>query len=204
MTINSKLVNNTQQQMFPCIETLEKNWQVILEELDNILYNEVVSNKNYFSPWHETDIYNGDWDVYGLYSFGDKLDSNCKFCPKTTEIVEQIPGMITAGFSALGVDTHIKPHVGYSSNVLRCHLGLVGPKTPTVEKTKNPWLRAGLVPEDKLPPCGLRVDDTIFQWEPGKAFVFDDTNEHEAWNYGERTRFILLVDFKKDALLALS
>jgi hypothetical protein len=27
--------------------------------------------------------------------------------------------------------------------------------------------------------------------------VFDDTLEHEAWNWGDRTRFILLIDFKK-------
>jgi beta-hydroxylase len=192
-----------QADLFPFLTTLEDNWQVILEELDNILYNEVESNKSYFAPWHETDIYNGSWDVYGLYSFGDKLDSNCKFCPRTTEIVEQIPGLVTAGFSALGLNTHIKPHVGYTNEVLRCHLGLMGPQLHKPEKIKNPWLRVGIPPEDMLPACGLRVDDKILQWEPGKAFVFDDTYEHEAWNYGERTRFILLIDFKKNEFSAL-
>lgn len=189
----------SQAELFPFLKTLEDNWQVILEELDTILYNEVESNKSYFSPWHETDIYQGNWDVYGLYAFGDKLESNCKFCPRTAELVEQIPGLVTAGFSALGLETHIKPHVGYTTEVLRCHLGLLGPKLHKPEKIKNPWLRVGIPPEDMLPACGLRVGDEVFQWEPGKAFVFDDTQEHEAWNYGERTRFILLVDFKKDA-----
>lgn len=46
--------------------------------------------------------------------------------------------------------------------------------------------------------CGLRVGDIMYTWTPGKAFVFDDTEEHEAFNYGDRTRFILLIDFKKE------
>jgi beta-hydroxylase len=188
-----------QVDLFPFLKTLEDDWQIILEELNVVLYNEVESNKSYFIPWHETDIYRGNWDVYSFYSFKNKIDSNCKFCPKTTELIEKIPGLISAGFSSLGMNTHIKPHVGDDDKILRCHLGLIGPNLHRPEKIKNPWLRVGIPPENMLPPCGLRVDDHILQWEPGKAFVFDDTYEHEAWNYGERTRFILSVDFKKEA-----
>ena len=46
--------------------------------------------------------------------------------------------------------------------------------------------------------CGMRVGDIMYTWSSGKAFVFDDTEEHEAFNYGDRTRFILLIDFKKE------
>lgn len=67
--------------------------------------------------------------------------------------------------------------MGYTSEVLRCHLGLI----------------TTIVPTD----CGLRVADTAHNWIPGKTFVVDDTLEHEAWNRGDRTRYILLVDFKK-------
>jgi beta-hydroxylase len=47
--------------------------------------------------------------------------------------------------------------------------------------------------------CGLRVGDIIYNWQPGKAFVFDDTEVHEAWNNSNETRYILLIDFKKSA-----
>ena len=204
MTTSQAPVTNLQSKLFPFLNELEDNWKTVLEELDSILYNEVEANKSYFTPWHETDIYSGSWDVYGLYSFGDKLESNCKYCPRTTELIEAIPGMVTAGFSALGPETHIKPHVGYTNQVLRCHLGLVGPEITTIDKSGNYWLRTGIDPEDKLPTCGMRVDDSIFQWNPGKAFVFDDTKEHEAWNFGNRTRFILLIDFKKDSFPILN
>ena len=103
--------------------------------------------------------------------------------------MEQIPGLTTAGFSALAPDTYIKPHVGYTGEVLRCHLGLITPK-----RSSN-----GLSREHPMPliNCGMRVGDIMYTWSPGKAFVFDDTEEHEAFNYGDRTRFILLIDFKK-------
>ena len=175
---------------YPFLKILEENWKDVLEELDNLLYDEVASGKPYFSPWHETDIYDGGWDVFGLYAFGEKLESNCSYCPKTTALIEQVPGLVTAGFSALEPETYIKPHVGYTKEVLRCHLGLISPK-----RSSN-----GLSREHPLPliNCGMRVGDIIYTWTPGKAFVFDDTEEHEAFNYGDRSRFILLIDFKRD------
>jgi beta-hydroxylase len=88
--------------------------------------------------------------------------------------VEQIPGLTTAGFSWMSPGTHIKPHVGYSSAVLRCHLGLV-------------------IPSD----CKLRVGSETRGWQEGKTLVFDDTVEHEAWNRSDKDRVVLLLDFKR-------
>lgn len=175
---------------FPFLKSLEDSWEDVLEELNNLLYNESENNKSYFQAWHEVEIYEGRWDVYGLYAFGEKLENNCKRCPKTTSLVESIPGMVTAGFSALAPETHIRPHVGYSDSVLRCHLGLITPK-PCPEYDRR---ATGTLTSDT---CGIRVGDEFHHWAPGKAFVFDDTLEHEAWNWGDRTRFILLIDFKK-------
>jgi beta-hydroxylase len=89
-------------------------------------------------------------------------------------LIENIPNLVTAGFSSLRPGTHIAPHTGYPDGVLRCHLGLVVPETG----------------------CGIRVGDETRHWEVGKCLVFDDTLEHEAWNHSDRTRVILLLDFK--------
>ena len=179
-----------QREQFPFLQTLEENWTDVLEELNNLLYAESEANISLFEPWHEKDIYEGDWDVYGLYAFGKKLKKNCDRCPKTTALVKSVPGMTTAGFSALAPNTHIKPHVGYTDEVLRCHLGLVVPD-PLPDHDRR--ATCPLTSET----CGLRVGNDIYRWEPGKAFVFDDTIEHEAWCFGNRTRFVLLIDFKK-------
>jgi ornithine lipid ester-linked acyl 2-hydroxylase len=169
---------------YPFIQTLEDNWRSVLEELDNLLYNEAANEQSYFEPWPETDIYSGDWDVFGLYYMGQKLEKNCEFCPKTTALIESIPGVTTAGFSALAPETEIAPHVGYTDAVLRCHLGLIVPQP--VEGH-----------DSLLPTCALQVENKIYTWTPGRAFVFDDTKLHSAWNYGDRTRFVLLLDFLK-------
>ena len=180
-----------QYDLFPFLTDLESNWKDILEELDNLLYNEVESNISYFQEWHETDIYEGRWDVFGLYWDGKKNTENCELCPKTTAVIESIPGMVNAGFSALAPETHIKPHVGYTDEVLRCHLGLITPKPlPDYDRRSSPMLSSGA--------CCLRVGEEIYQWKEGKAFVFNDTIEHEALNWGDRTRFILLIDFKNN------
>ena len=181
-----------QYELFPFLTKLEENWKDVLEELDSLLYTEAEASVSLFEAWHEKDIYEGDWDVYGLYEFGRRIPINCDRCPKTTALVESIPGMVTAGFSALAPGTHIKPHVGYTNEVLRCHLGLVVPKPlPSYDRRST-----GPLVSDT---CGLVVGEQFYHWEPGKAFVFDDTITHEAYNYGDRTRFVLLIDFKKEA-----
>jgi aspartate beta-hydroxylase len=44
------------------------------------------------------------------------------------------------------------------------------------------------------PDCGFRVGNEVREWIPGKAWVFDDTIEHEAWNGADIPRAILIFD----------
>ena len=153
-------------------QMLEANWQVIRQELEQI-------NQKNFLDWPEKYLYGQGWKTFGLYGFGMKLHKNCQICPETTKLLEQIPNMVTAGFSSLNAGTHIAAHTGYPDGVLRCHLGLIG-----------------------CDGCSLRVGDEVRNWQEGKCLVFDDTTEHEAWNRSDRTRVVLLIDFKSDDLLA--
>lgn len=152
---------------FEFISMLETNWQVIKQELDQL-------QQQHFIPWSEQFLYGQGWDVFGLYAYRQKLVYNCSLCPETTRLVEAIPGMTTAGFSSLAPGTHIQPHVGYSNTVLRCHLGLS-------------------VPDG----CALRVGTQTHSWQNGKCLLFDDTTEHEAWNYGNASRVVLLIDLQR-------
>jgi beta-hydroxylase len=155
---------------FPIINILENAWEDILGELKNVIEN------SKFVQWPERELYAGRWDVYGLYGIdGKAIPENVAACPKTTAVVQSIPGMRTAGFSKLASRCTIKPHIGYTDAVLRCHLGLI-------------------IPDGD---CGLRVGDIVYTWKPGKAFIFDDRIEHEAWNRSGGSRYVLLVDFQK-------
>ena len=44
------------------------------------------------------------------------------------------------------------------------------------------------------PGCGFRVGGETRVWEEGRAFVFDDTIEHEAWNDSDALRAVLIFD----------
>lgn len=171
---------------FHFVRDLTANWRSIREEL---LALDAVD----FVPWQETSLYNTGWDVFGLHAFGSRVAENCVRAPLTTQIVERIPGLVTAGFSSLKSNTHILPHVGYhyevgsdgvletrrelNSNVLRLHLGLVVP--PSLSGVG----------------CALRVGDQLGVWKEGECLCFDDTIEHEAWNRCQGTRVVLLIDF---------
>ena len=160
---------------FPFTADLEANWKTVRGELERL-------PKGSFRAWPDRHLYERPaqqeegkgWDVFGLYAFGYPLKRNCTLCPETTRLVERIPSLKTAGFSWLEPGTHIKPHVGYTGAVLRCHLGLVIP-----------------------PDCALRVGPETRSWQEGKCMVFDDTTEHEAWNRSDRVRVVLLLDFAK-------
>ena len=127
-------------------------------------------------PWHEHALYSGAWDVFGLYQAGVKLEENCKAVPKTTRLIETVPGLRSAGFSVLRGGSRIAPHHGYDDNTLRYHLGL-------------------LVPPGRL-SCVLKVGSDFSPWRQGGCVVFDDRVRHEAWNYSELDRVVLLLDFE--------
>jgi len=149
---------------------LEKNWQIIRDEM-------IALRTTGFMAWPEKSLYGETgWSTFGLYAFGQKQAANCTLCPRTTALVEAVPGLAMAGFSRLESGAHIKPHVGYdeySRYVLRLHLGL-----------------------ETNADCALRVDSETRVWEEGRALVFCDAVEHEAWNRGTTTRTVLLLDFK--------
>ena len=58
------------------------------------------------------------WNVFGFYKFGQRVDENCAKFPKTVEIVEKLPGLQMAGFSALSPGCHITPHSGLAAALL--------------------------------------------------------------------------------------
>jgi aspartyl/asparaginyl beta-hydroxylase (cupin superfamily) len=82
-------------------------------------------------------------------------------------------------FSLLRPGAHIPAHTGIINTRLIVHLPLVVP-----------------------PDCQLRVGNETRTWEEGKAWVFDDTIEHEAWNRSGETRVILLLEIWRPELNA--
>lgn len=117
------------------------------------------------------------WSVLFFWKDGVRFDENCRRCPQTAAVVEGLPLLRipnfspNVNFSALAPKTRIPPHSGSTNVRLIVHLPLI-------------------VPEK----CTFRVGNEIREWKVGKAWVFDDTIEHEAVNDSDSLRVILMLD----------
>lgn len=96
--------------------------------------------------------------------------------------------IINCGYSILLPGAKIHPHRGYTDSVYRMHYGLLTPGGDCCLKVFNPVLKM----------------DECRGWKDREAFLFDDTQEHSAWNRTKQPRAIVLLDIRKDALLATS
>ncbi|WP_323373648.1 aspartyl/asparaginyl beta-hydroxylase domain-containing protein [Plantactinospora alkalitolerans] len=151
---------------YPFLEDLRGAWSDIRTEC-------LALGDDLFEPWVQREMYGTGWSVYGLVAFGTRIDAALAACPSTAEALCRVPGLTTAGFSRMAPGTHIKPHEGWVTTVYRAHLGLV-------------------VPDGD---CALRVGSQTRPWQEGGLFLFDDTVDHEAWNYADSSRTVLLFDF---------
>jgi len=173
------------RQQFDWVINLEANWKIIRQELDGVLQNlEKIPNFQDLSP-DQYDITSDDrWKTYFFYAYGLKAHKNCQQCPRTTQLIEQIPGMKTAFFSILLPHKHIPEHCGPYKGVIRYHLALKVPHPST--------------------DCKIRVGNDYRHWEEGKSLIFDDTFPHEAWNNSNDIRVVLFVDFIRPLKFPLS
>ncbi|MCU1451822.1 MAG: aspartyl/asparaginyl beta-hydroxylase, partial [Acidimicrobiales bacterium] len=111
--------------MFPWVGMLEENWKAIRAELDEVLtYREQLPNFQDISTDQESITDDDRWKTFFLYGYGFKSEPNCARCPRTTTLLEQVPGMTTAFFSILSPHKHIPDHRGPYRGVLRYHLAL--------------------------------------------------------------------------------
>ena len=124
-----------------------------------------------------------DWSAYHLLFNGEPVPGNSERCPRTLEVLSglpqpRLPGRSPAAmFSVLKPHTRIPPHTGVSNTRLVVHLPLIVP-----------------------PGCLFRVGGETRAWERGRAWVFDDTIEHEAVNDSDQDRIILIFDIEQPAI----
>jgi tetratricopeptide (TPR) repeat protein len=126
---------------------------------------------------------NRDWTAIHLLQNGRRIDANARHCPQLMELLARLPQPHVGGagpnamFSLLAPGAHIPPHTGISNARLVCHLPLI-------------------VPDG----CWFRVGDETRLWQRGKAWVFDDTVEHEAMNPSTELRVVMICDIWHPAL----
>lgn len=176
--------------LFPWMDELERATPDIRAELTEVLRDQAA-----FKPYVEADPHrpspdasmlgNPDWSAFFLWKYGERIEENAARCPRTMEAISKVPLVHmryrspSVLFSLLRPGAHIPPHTGMVNTRLICHLPLIVPGE-----------------------CLFRVGNETRRWEEGRAWAFDDTIEHEAWNRTRETRVILLFEVWRPELTA--
>ncbi|MEA3177459.1 MAG: aspartate beta-hydroxylase [Gammaproteobacteria bacterium] len=169
---------------FPWLTALEAATDDIRNELTNVMIADREGLQAYIDfpaglpieQWKDLN-HSRRWSAYFLWNQGTAVAPHLARCPKTAAALSavprcDVPGRApTAFFSILDAATTIPPHTGVTNTRLTVHLPLIVP-----------------------PKCRFRVGGTTREWEEGKAWVFDDTIEHEAWNDSDTPRAVLIFD----------
>jgi hypothetical protein len=170
--------------LFPWIEAFEGFTAAISEELQTAqrqrpeLFTPYVDQPDTTPLDQWVDLNRSlDWSALHIIRSGAQTPEADSLFPRTLEALSllpqpEVPGRTpSAMFSALRPRTKIPAHHGVSNARLVVHLPLIVP-----------------------PGCGFRVGSETRAWEVGKAWVFDDTIQHEAWNDSDQMRVILIAD----------
>jgi aspartyl/asparaginyl beta-hydroxylase (cupin superfamily) len=170
---------------FPWLDAIEAATEDIRSELTTVLVADRAGLEPYISypekgvpldQWKELNK-SRRWSAYFLWNQSVPQPAHMARCPRTIEVLRNAPQCEVAGrgptafFSILEPSTRIPPHTGVTKTRLTVHLPLIVP-----------------------PDCGFRVGSETREWVPGKAWVFDDTIEHEAWNNSDAPRAVLIFD----------
>ena len=169
---------------FPWLAALEAQTDTIRQEVQALLADEGAGFIPYVAmqpgtpanKWTPLDN-NPAWGALHLWKDGRRNDAACARAPRTAAIVEALPLSDLPGrtptifFSLLRPGAHLPAHTGVSNARAIVHLPLIVP-----------------------PGCTFRVGGETRAWEEGRAWIFDDTIEHEAWNRSTAIRAILILD----------
>ncbi len=164
--------------LFPFLAPIRARWREIEAEARGVLkHREAIPGFQEISPDQYRIATEKNWRTFVLFGFGDRLESNCRQMPVTTELLSRLPNLRVAWLSILAPGYHIPAHSGVTKGILRAHLGLV-------------------IPADRE-RCRIRVGDEVRAWAPGEIIVLDDTYDHEVWNETDEERTVLLFDFDR-------
>ncbi|QGN55110.1 aspartyl/asparaginyl beta-hydroxylase domain-containing protein [Novosphingobium sp. Gsoil 351] len=167
----------------PWLDQLEADWVALRDEAAGLIvdaerFAPYVANPpgTPLNQWDKLD-HNRDWGALFFWHHGRRDGEAAAQLPRTAAMLDRMPLLRLDGrgpnafLSRLAPRTKIPAHHGVTNARLTVHLPLIVPQG-----------------------CGFRVGGETREWLPGRAWVFDDTIEHEAWNDSDEPRVILIFD----------
>src|ERR1700733_12574886 len=161
---------------FPQLSLLKNNWQTIRDEALQLEREELIKGSNQYNDMGFNSFFRRGWKRFYLKWYDDFHPSAKKYCPKTIELIKQIPEVKAAMFAVLPAGSELLQHRDPYAGSLRYHLGLI---TPNSEQ------------------CHIVVDGQSYAWKDGDDVIFDETYVHYAENKTDTDRIILFCDIER-------
>jgi beta-hydroxylase len=161
---------------FPQLRILTDNWETIRDEGLHLLNEGRVRAASSYNDLGFNSFFRSGWKRFYLKWYDDPLLSAERLCPRTVELLRQVPGVHGAMFALLPSGGRLVRHRDPFAGSLRYHLGL---RTPNSDD------------------CFIEVDGIRRSWRDGEAMIFDETYIHYAENITDVDRLILFCDVER-------
>ncbi|MFP5404954.1 MAG: aspartyl/asparaginyl beta-hydroxylase domain-containing protein, partial [Gammaproteobacteria bacterium] len=163
-------------EIFPELQVLRDNWQVIREEGLHLLEQGRIRKSQQFDDVGFNSFFRTGWKRFYLKWYGESHPSAQALCPVTTKLLGTLPSVKAAMFAELPPGARLVRHRDPYAGSLRYHLGLDTPNSPD---------------------CFIEVDGERYFWRDGEGVIFDETYIHYAENTTGHDRLILFCDVER-------
>ena len=161
---------------FPELKSLADNWRTIRDEGLALMEQGRVGVATGHNDIGFHTFFRLGWKRFYLKWYEEPLPSAKALCPRTVELLQQLPKVHGAMFAVLPAGGRLGAHRDPFAGSLRYHLGL---RTPNADA------------------CWIEVDGQRYSWRDGEGVVFDETYVHTAGNETGVDRLILFCDVER-------
>lgn len=161
---------------FPELDLLREHWREIRDEAAALLAAGRVQAADSYNDLAFQSFFHRGWRRFYLKWYGRWLPSARTTCPRTIELLKQVPQVHAAMFALLPGGSRLGKHRDPFAGSLRYHLGLITPNSPQ---------------------CRIWVDGEECVWHDGEDLLFDETFVHWAKNETDQNRLILFCDVER-------
>ena len=159
------------------LNILTENWETIRDEALSLNESKTIKASDQYNDIGFNSFFRRGWKRFYIKWYSKNFHpSSVDKCPKTIELIKQIPSIKAAMFVVLPSGSELPPHRDPYAGSLRYHLGL---ETPNSED------------------CFIDVDGEKYWWKDGEAVLFDETYLHHAENNADTDRLIFFCDIKR-------
>ncbi|MGH1539497.1 MAG: aspartyl/asparaginyl beta-hydroxylase domain-containing protein [Arenicella sp.] len=158
------------------LSLLDDNWETIREEAQALFAAEQITQSDTVDDIAFNSFFRTGWGRFYLKWYGDFFPSGNQHCPKTIELLKQLPQVNAAMFASLPPGAKLAEHRDPFAGSLRYHLGLFTPNSSD---------------------CFIKVDGVPYHWKDGESVLFDETYIHTAENNTDQPRVILFCDVRR-------